>query len=442
MATPPKHLRVLRPFVLGALLAGTGGSLLGYVLLERSQWSLSGSAWPLSQVHGQLQLFGFLLPFITGFAFFLVPRLSGGQPVALRGAAWASLSAFGAGLLLTAWVPFTHGALAVWVRELDALAVLVATTCAALALHGPVVRFAATIGGRRNAGYLWFFELSLVALFLAGIADAVGLWRSNGSPLPILDEPWARAAWRLALEGFGVGMALGVAARMFTGFLGIAPDRAYPAPHSAYRRDSATARNFWIWVASWAASVALTSVGELLAAPHLIQSGELLFAVGAIPLALRLGLAPVAGRLAIDRGQDPLFPIGARAAFAVLALASVLGAAGAACALFGLRVSPAWIDVRRHLLALGFLMTLIATMAGRLASGFARRPFAGRWLRTLAMVAFPLAAILRLGEGIASQWGLAAWLKVSAASGPVALIAFAALFAGLGATLVQARNAG
>jgi len=87
-------------------------------------------------------------------------------------------------------------------------------------------------------------------------------------------------------------------------------------------------------------------------------------------------------------------------------------------------------------------MTLIATMAGRLASGFARRPFFGRWLRTLAMAAFPLAALLRMGEGIATQWGLPAWLKVSAASGPVALVAFAALFAGLAATLVQARNAG
>jgi len=87
-------------------------------------------------------------------------------------------------------------------------------------------------------------------------------------------------------------------------------------------------------------------------------------------------------------------------------------------------------------------MTLIATMAGRLASGFARRPFFGRWLRTLAMAAFPLAALLRIGEGIATQWGSPAWLKVSAASGPVALAAFAALFAGLAATLVQARDAG
>lgn len=442
MAALPKHLRVLRPFVLVALAAGTGGSVLGYELLERSQWRLTGPAWPLSQVHGQLQLFGFLVPFVAGFAFFLVPRLAGGQPITRRGVSWASWIGFGAGAALTALEPFTSGAAARWTRDLNALAVLTGTACAALALHGPIARFARSIGGRRRAGYLWLLDLSLAFLLLAGVADAAGLWRSTGAPLPLLAEDWARAAWRLALEGFVVGMALGVAARMFTGFLGIAPDTAYPAPHSAYRRDTSAARNFWIWVACWAASVVLTSAGELLTTPVMTQAGELLFAVGTIPLALRLGLARVAGRLAIDRGQDPAFPFGARAAFALLVLAALLGGIAAICAGFGLRVSPAWMDVRRHLLALGFLMTLIATMAGRLASGFARRPFAGQWLRKLAMGAFPLAALLRLGEGVASQWGLPSWLKVSAASGPVALAAFMALFLGLAVTLVRARNAG
>jgi hypothetical protein len=328
------------------------------------------------------------------------------------------------------------------VRALDGLLVLAGCLCAAVALHGPIHRFARSLGGRHRAGYLWLLQLSLVFLCLAGLADAVALWRARGTPLPLLDEAWARAAWRLALEGVLVGMALGVAARMFTGFLGIAPNRAYPAPSSAYERDVRSERAFWLWVTSWAASVLTTSAGELLVAPHLLQVGEVLFALGAGPLALRLGLARASGRLAIDRTQDPPFPFGARGAFALLLLACVLGAATAVCSAAGLRVSPAWEDVRRHLLALGFLMTLVATMAGRLAKGFARRPFALPWLRPLAMGAFLLAALLRAGEGVASQWGLPGWLTVSAASGPIALLAFAALFLSLAATLIQARDPG
>lgn len=441
-AARPKHLRLLRPFVLGALAAGTCGTLLGFILLERSQWRLSGAAWPLSQVHAQLQLFGFLLPFVVGFAIFLVPRLSGGEPITGRGAAWTALVAFAAGMLLTAAEPFTRGPWAVALRRADAIAVLAGTGGAAWALRGPISRFARALGGRSRAGYLWLFELALAFLVLSGIADAIGLWTAGGAPLPLLSDRWARAAWRLALDGFAVGIALGVAARMFTGFLGISPGRAYPAPDSAYRRGPRHAGWFWVWVGCWMSGVALAAVGEALRIPACAQAGELSFAVGILPLSLRLGLARVDPTLSIDRSQDAVFPFGARASFALLVFAALVGAGAAVAAGSGLPASPAWVDVRRHLIALGFVMTLIATMAGRLAPGFARSPMALPQLRRLAMGTFVLAALLRVGEGVAWQWGYLGWLTVSAASGPVALLAFAALFTSLGVTVVRARKAG
>lgn len=446
----PKHLRLLRPFVLCGVTAGIAGSVLGFVLLERSQWTLTGGTWPLRQVHAQFQLFGFLIPLVTGFALFLVPRLAGGHPVTARWAAWTALLAFAIGTVVTAVIPFVGpgsaldfpSAWAMVLRRIDALAVMLASGCAGWALRGPIATHAEQLGGRAHAGYLWVLELALAFLVLAGLADGIGMWTSSGDPLPLLADPWARAAWRLALEGFVVGMALGVSARMFTGFLGIDPRRAFPSTRSAYRRDREDIARFWVSMAAWAVSVALSAAGELLNRVALVELAELLFAVGIVPLALRLGLAKSHPALAIDRGQDPAFPFGARSAYALLVVAALVGAIAAVCGWAGLQVSAAWDDVRRHLISLGYLMTLVATMAGRLAPGFARRPLALPWLRTTAMTAFALAAVLRIGEGIAQQWAAPALLVASAASGPVALVGFAGLFASLGLTLVRARDAG
>ena len=98
MAAPvaaPKHLRLLRPFVLLAIAAGCTGTTLGFVLLERLQWRPAPFDWSWRQAHGELQVFGFLVPFITGFALFLVPRLAGGKPVEHRRIAQLALRAMG-----------------------------------------------------------------------------------------------------------------------------------------------------------------------------------------------------------------------------------------------------------------------------------------------------------------------------------------------------------
>ncbi|MGZ6142841.1 MAG: NnrS family protein, partial [Myxococcales bacterium] len=248
----------------------------------------------------------------------------------------------------------------------------------------------------------------------------------------------AAAAWRLSIEGFAVGMAFAVSARMFSGFLGIEPALSYsPVGRATRAREWAFAAG----AAAWAVSVLLGAAGAAFGRPAQERAGDILFAAGAIPLALQLGLARTGTGPAIDRTRDPLFPFGARAAYALLAAGALVGAAASAADLAGWRVHSLWFDARRHLITIGFLLTLIATMAGRLAPGFAGRPLALPGLRTFAMLGFAASAVLRALEAVAGQWGPSWLLWLSALSGTLAAAALFALAASVGATILPVRPA-
>lgn len=190
---------------------------------------------------------------------------------------------------------------------------------------------------------------------------------------------------------------------------------------------------------AWAASVVLGGFADASGSFRLQSVADVLFAAGIVPLSLQLGLARTAQGPAIDRTRDPFFPVGARAAYALLALAGLIGAAAGAADLSGAPAHTLWLDARRHLLTIGFLLTLVATMAGRLAPGFAGRPLALPGLRTFAVLGFATSALLRALEGVAGQWGPAALLWASALSGPLAAAALFALAASIAATLFGAK---
>ncbi|MDQ3262782.1 MAG: cbb3-type cytochrome c oxidase subunit I [Myxococcota bacterium] len=429
---------MLRPFALLALATGLAGSTLGFILLIQAQWANVGVGWPWRQVHGQLQVFGFLIPFVTGFAIYLVPRVAGGQPIRHR---WLARLALGGQAVGVVWVALasTLDQGGGWPRRLAAASVLVGTLSAALALRGPVAAHARAVGGRSKVGYLWLLEGAVAFLALAGAADAWALWSSG--PHGLLQEVWAQAAYRLGIEGFAVGMALAIAARMFTGFLGLAPGSTYPAERSAYRRAPGKVFGFWIATLGWAASVVGAALALAFSLEILGALAELLFSLSVLHFAVRLGLGRSQGALAIDRTVDPVFPLGARASLALLTVSAVIGAAGAVAELWGASVQPIWGDARRHALTIGFLLTLIATMAGRLAPGFAgRKPWAPR-LRVLAILCFSSGGLLRTLEGAAAQWDLPRLFLISAASGGLALVGFCALVASLGVTLLTAPTA-
>jgi hypothetical protein len=431
-----KHPLLLPPFAAVALAAAICGSTLGAILILRIQLAL-GPVDPLwKQVHGQAQVFGFLVPLVLGFGTYLVPRIVAGYPIR-AGLAVPSLAALAIAAAADFAVPFASGGGGAFLRRALALLVAFGALAGAACLEAPMA--ARRREGERRRGHEVLLQAALAFLALGGLADGAAWWLSAGQAEPDLPPALASAAWRLAVEGFAVGMAFAVSARMFSGFLGVEPALGDPLgrrPPGARGRDRAFAVAAWVWVAS----VALGGGAALWSAPRLERAADVLFAFGAIPLALRLGLASTADGPAIDRTRDRLFPFGARASYALLVAGALVGAVAGVADLLGLPVHSLWLDARRHLINIGFLLTLIATMAGRLAPGFAGRPLALPWLRTFAMGAFALSAALRALEGIAGQWGPFALLWASALSGPLAAAAFFALAASLGATLAGGRR--
>lgn len=432
----PKHPLLLPPFAIVALAAALGGSTLGAILILRIQLAL-GPVDPLwKQVHGQAQVFGFLVPLVLGFGTYLVPRIVAGYPIR-AGFAVPALAALTLATAADFAVPFASGGAGALLRRAIALLVAFGSLAGAACLEAPMA--ARRREGERRRGHEVLLQAALAFLALGGLADAAAWWFSAGQAEPDLSPALASAAWRLAAEGFAVGMAFAVSARMFSGFLGVEPAIGDPLgrrPPGPRGRDRAFALAAWAWIAS----VGLGGGAALWSAPRLERAADVLFALGAVPLALRLGLASTAGGPAVDRTRDPSFSFGARAAYALLVAGALVGALAGAADLLGLAVHSLWSDARRHLINIGFLLTLIATMAGRLAPGFAGRPLALPWLRSFAMGAFALSAALRALEGIAGQWGPFALLWVSALSGPLAAAAFFALAASLGATLAGKRQ--
>ena len=422
----PKHPLLLRPFALAALAAALAGSTLGAILLLRIHLAL-GPVDPLwIKVHGQAQVFGFIVPLVLGFGTYLVPRIAAGNPVR-AGLAAPALAALILAAAADFAVPLVSGGAALALRRALALLVAAGSLAGAACLEAP-------LGARRRhparrRGYELLLEASLAFLALGGLADAAGWWPSTEGEL---SAGLASAAWRLAIEGFAIGMALAVSARMFPGFLGVPPELAdRRRPHRA--RD----RIFLAAASAWAASVVLGSAGAMAGLDWLERTADLLFAIGVVPLSLQLGLASTSGGPDIDRTRDRVFPFGARTAYALLVAGAVVGAAAGGADLLGLPVHSLWLDARRHLINVGFLLTLIATMAGRLAPGFAGRPLALPWLRVFALAGFAASALLRALEGVAGQWGPAELLWISGFSGPLAALALLALAVSLGATLLH-----
>ena len=67
-----KHPLLVRPFALLGLAAALAGSTLGAILLLRIQLALGPVDLLWKQVHGQAQVFGFIVPLVLGFGTYVV----------------------------------------------------------------------------------------------------------------------------------------------------------------------------------------------------------------------------------------------------------------------------------------------------------------------------------------------------------------------------------
>lgn len=92
---PPLSVWMLR----GALCSLLAGSALGAWLLAGEP--LAGANHPaLRDAHFTLMLFGWLLPFVLGTAYWMLPRHAGGEPRGARGVIRLSAAAYAAGVAI------------------------------------------------------------------------------------------------------------------------------------------------------------------------------------------------------------------------------------------------------------------------------------------------------------------------------------------------------
>lgn len=346
-----------------------------------------GMSWlAVVQVHGQVQIVGFVTPFIVAVGAILFPRflavpldrpgtmlvgtltLAGGVALRVVGQPLAD-SPVRVGLLLVSGVLGPIGL---------ALAVYPLARCS------------------RRSIQPWSLWRSYSALGLAlfAIATLVNLYASvllaNGLPLVpyALDE----ALLHLQVWGFVVPLTLAVGLKIFPKFLILRTPREHA---------------FHPLLGVYGAGVLLTAAGwlGLEASPSLEGILFTLRAVGSV-----LGAAALAGFVAAIRLFEPAErPSGTphitnptrlwiRIAYAWLLLGAILGAVYATReALGGAGAGFVGGSVVRHALAMGYLLPLMAAMAGRMLPVYSADVLRRRWLLPTTVWLLLAGALARVG---------------------------------------------
>lgn len=343
-----------------ALTAGFGLGL--WLLLARTfQLPLAGASWlTLVQVHGVIQLFGFVGLFMMGVGLHLLPRLRGASVPRRR---WQLLiyALALSGLLIRAVAQPTPALVG---REpLLALSALLLVGAAAL-FAATALRTLASGANPHRADELVIAAGVSILPIAAGLA-AIG--SIDGWPLVVAPSVEDRAIW-LMLLGSAVTTVVGVWARLAPAFVAARP---------------ASARVLVAGVALWVGGAVAVSFDQSL--------GPVLLAVGMIVIVIALGVwGPTIARQPLA-GHARLTRLALRSAFAwALAGAGVL-----VIEQLGLLPgSPFLVDsAARHAFALGFVTLAIYGVAARALPTFLDRPLRDPRLQ--------LAAILLTDGGVA-----------------------------------------
>jgi len=331
-----------------ALFAATGltigltvGFGLGLWLLLARVWGISllGANWiALVQVHGVLQLFGFVGLFAMGIALHALPRFRGaGPPPAFL--VWTTYAGTVTGLAVRS--------LAQPIPDLPARDALLLVG-GGLLVVGTLAFSAAAIGsllaGRNphrpdelimGAGICVF---PVAALLVA--LEAVG-------PVPLIIDQATddRALWTMLLGGIGT-LIFGVWARLAPGFVAALPAR--PRPLLA-------------GVAIWLTGVGLLAAG-MAAGPWLLLAG-----LATTTYALSVFGPGIARQPLRDHAR--LTRIGVRSAFAWAFVGVGILAAGT----LGVAGSYLQISAGRHAVALGFVTLMIYAVGARALPAFLDR---------------------------------------------------------------------
>ena len=375
-----------RRFVATALIATvTLGASFGAYNLACIQLALGPIPPPHNWAHAAFQILGFVLMFVMGVGYHVVPRFWG-KPLAFAWAARASFWLLLGGLLLRTYgqfgaiLPMTAaayriGATGIFLAVLAFAGVLGATWLAARPARDRFHRFLA-------AGTAFY----LLAAVLAG------------GP-----QEWHEAFYRAALFGGTLFWIQGMLLRIGPGFLGLQPQRANWLELA-----------FALGLVGVPLATAGNDLGVLLVAFDVIA-----FATGARLLERRVHHE--------DRllGRTMQFATGATVLFAALAVQYVL--------------SPnpqmlVW-DGARHAFALGFVTLTIFAIAGRVLPIFGGTTLAWPRARAFGIVLIAIAIVMREFEVAAALLAIPSLLTVSGLSGVVGATGVALASASILATL-------
>jgi hypothetical protein len=415
-----------RRFVLAGLaFTVLGGSALGAVNLALVHASLGPVLQTHVQAHAHAQTFGFILLFIAGFGGALLPRM------VHRPLRWPALARASFGLLAGgAALHFFGQPVARWWpgRLLVGLsAPLLVAGAAATAAN----TFALTLRFRTPYRFERWVQLAAALLVAAALLDALLAARvALGGPDDALYPAWgAQPLWHLAVYGVGVPYALGIALRTLPAFTGSGPVRPRPARLAlallaAGVPVQALAYGLLGGDAPWRA--------PLDAVARAVEGAGLLTACAAFRWnRSRLPLGAAAGRA---------FARAARLAFAWLALAGTLRLGTAAAQALGASPSALVFDAERHLVTIGFLITLILAMAQKLLPVLEGVPLRHARLGPAALALVTVGVIARTVQALAAA-GFPGLLAVSAFSGVAVWLGLALLAAMVVPTLRSARAA-
>ena len=413
-AVPHLSLNFFRAGILFALLAGIlPGAWLLTLLARDKSFAALPAHW--IQVHGEAQIFGFLVAFILGFGYQAFPRFRGLR-LRLPRLAGASLPALVLGVALRCagelrsgpWAGARAAAVCGAVLEFAAIAafvtVIVATGRQDLArVERP--------GAASHAGYV--ISAALWLLLSAGLGIPWAGWIAGLPEGPELSRRLALGSGALRavqLHGVLLLMITGVSTRLLPGFLGGAPDPSGRAVRLLPWLNLAV-----LLEAIAEAGVARDSSPVFLA---LRSAAALTLGAGTLALVLPLGLY---SRRTADSVPRPFL----RAAWGWGALSFLMAAVGPVyLAALGRGSSHGWMDAGRHAFTMGFALLTLVGIASMVVPALSMRPRLARAPLRAVWWCLNSAVLLRVGGEILTDYDPLGY-TLAGASGLLALAGFA-----------------
>jgi hypothetical protein len=417
---PPLYRRFVRAAIICTM---TLGATFGAFNLLWIHWALGPVPPAHNSVHATFQVTGFVLLFLMGVAYQVVPRFLGTR-LALRRLAEATFFLGLGGLLLRAY---------------GQLGSLVPATAPVL-LAGAIVQLLGVVGFALVLAVTWVsvrprlepFHLGLAAGLVGWIAAAallvaggVAAWRAADAEASI---PWNEPFYLAALFGGTLAFVEGITLRTASVFLGVRPAHGRLAVLAIVLGQLGTALTVVgkIWCQGRPAMLAVMNVGLL---------------ASAVGFTLFVAAARVLTRRVQPADDDPVPAFGARAAFVAGLLFAALAGLYGGMSLTGHIPPSALYDGARHALGLGFITMLIFSMGRRMLPVFDGAALRWTSASTAGLVLICVGLVMRELQVVVFLFHWPELLRVSGMSGLVAATGVCLCGGGLLATLSRRRRA-